>query len=200
MPVLHDWNGDGSGYRPMLPFLDPERFTYVFADLRGYGRSRHPAGAHTLAEVSWDCLRLAGALGWDGFSVVGHSMTGMVTQRLATDAPDRIAAAVALCPLSAAGSPADAAGLAFLARTVAEDDALRGLLRHVGRLPEDWLEEGLRRCRASADPGTRAAYLRMFAGASFAEEVKGLATPFLVVVGDRDPGLDADAMRRAFLA
>lgn len=87
--VLHDWNGDHTTYDPMLPYLDGFTFTYIFADLRGYGKSRYIAGEYTVAEISKDCLGLADALGWGRFHVIGHSMTGMATQRIAADAPAR---------------------------------------------------------------------------------------------------------------
>ena len=35
--VLHDWFCDHSSWDAALPYLTPSRFTYVFADLRGYG-------------------------------------------------------------------------------------------------------------------------------------------------------------------
>jgi pimeloyl-ACP methyl ester carboxylesterase len=40
----------------------------------------------------------------------------------------------------------------------------------------------------------------MLVNADFVDEVRGLETPFLVIVGDRDPGLDREAMERTFLA
>ncbi|WP_044560372.1 alpha/beta fold hydrolase, partial [Azospirillum sp. B4] len=46
--VLHDWLGDASTYAPMRPYLDGKRYTYAFADLRGYGRSVHLRGACTI--------------------------------------------------------------------------------------------------------------------------------------------------------
>ena len=49
-------------------------------------------------------------------------------------------------------------------------------------------------------PQCRPAYLEMLTGTDFVDEVKGLATPFLVLIGDRDPGLDAAAMEKTFLA
>lgn len=199
--VLHDWNGDHGNYDPVLPYLDGAAFTYAFADLRGYGRSRHLAGTCTLAEIAADCLRLADRLGWERFHILGHSMTGMATQRLALDAPARIKSAVAVCPMSAAGSPAPAEALAFFAATAHDDEAFRRLIRFVsGELSQGWAEAKLRQSRAAVAPACRAGYLAMFSKTRFAEDVRGLATPFLVIVGDHDPGIDAAAMRETFLA
>ena len=60
----------------------------VAPDLRGHGASDDPAGpeAYTLASFASDVLALADALGWDRFTLLGHSMGGMVAQVAALDA------------------------------------------------------------------------------------------------------------------
>ena len=74
--VLHDWNGDHTNYDLLLDYLDRATFTYAFADLRGYGKSKHLVGEYTVQEISRDCLRLADTLGWQrrdqGFFRVGQ--------------------------------------------------------------------------------------------------------------------------------
>lgn len=199
--VLHDWLGDHANYDVLLPWLDGQAFTHVFADLRGYGLSIALPGECTVKEIAADCLALADRLGWRRFHVLGHSMTGMVTQRLAADAPSRIASAIAVCPVSAAGNKLSPEALAFFASTADDDDALRRLLKFVGGgLPDEWVEEKVRHHREAVAPACRRHYLDMLVTADFADEVRGLETPFLVVVGDKDPGLDAEAMERTFLA
>ncbi|HEY4943329.1 MAG TPA: alpha/beta hydrolase [Rhizomicrobium sp.] len=199
--VIHDWNGDHSNYDPVLAYLDGDAFTYAFVDLRGYGKSRDITGDYTVGEISRDCLGLADRLGWQRFHVVGHSMTGMATQRIAADAPARVKSAIAVCPMSAAGSPAPEEALKFFASTTTSDDAFRRLITFVsGGLSGQWAEAKLRQNRATVNPACRAGYLAMFSRTNFVDEVRGLATPFLVVVGDHDPGIDAAAMQQTFLA
>jgi pimeloyl-ACP methyl ester carboxylesterase len=67
----------------MTPYLTPDQFTYVFADLRGYGASRRIAGDYSLEEAAGDVIALADRFGWKAFSLVGYSMTGLVVQRIA---------------------------------------------------------------------------------------------------------------------
>ena len=54
----------------------------VAPDLRGHGTSDHPTGpeAYTLGAMAGDVVALADALGWDRFTLLGHSMGGMVAQ------------------------------------------------------------------------------------------------------------------------
>ncbi len=200
--VMHDWNGDRRNYDPALPYLDGTTFTYAFVDLRGYGGSKHIAGEHSVAEIAADCLAVADALGWDQFHVVGHSMTGMATQRLALDAPGRILSAVAVCPVSAAGMAMDEQTRAFFQSTTTDQEAFRALITMVsGPLSGGWADAKLRWNRQVASPEVRVEYLAMFAETNFAESVQGLETPFLVMVGEHDAeGLDAAAMEKTYLA
>ncbi len=199
--VLHDWLGDRTNYDPILPYLDGAAFTYAFVDLRGYGLSRAIAGAYTLAEIAADTLALADTLGWGRFHIVGHSMTGMAVERIAADAPSRVKSAVAVCPISAAGSPANREALAFFARATTDDEALRKLFAYVGPgLGAGWIEAKVEQNRTRVAPACRVPYLTMLAETNFVADVVGLATPFLVLIAEKDPGLDEALMRRTFLA
>lgn len=199
--VLHDWNGDHTTYDPILPYLDGSTFTYAFVDLRGYGTSRDIAGDYTVNEISEDCFKVADALGWRRFHVIGHSMTGMVTQRMAVDAPSRIRSAIAVCPISAAGSQATPENMRFLSGAIENDDTFRRLIKFMtGNLSDQWAHAKLRQNRATVQRASAHGYLQMFATANFADEVKGLETPYLVVIAERDPGLNEAAMQKTFLA
>ncbi|MDR5664581.1 alpha/beta hydrolase [Burkholderia cenocepacia] len=199
--VMHDWLGDHSSYDAVMPWLDGHSFSYVFVDLRGYGQSINLDGEFTVEEIATDCLMLADRLGWTHFHIVGHSMTGMVTQRIAADAPSRVISAIAVCPVSAAGNRLSPDALAFFASTMQDDDALRRLFRFVtGGLSDSWAERKARQSRDTVSPDCRARYLEMLVTADFVDDVRGLETPYLVIVGDKDPGLDAEAMAPTFLA
>ena len=200
--VMHDWNGDHTTYDPALPYLDGSAFTYAFVDLRGYGKSRDMTGEYTVTEIARDCLEVADALGWQRFHVIGHSMTGMATQRIALDAPSRVKSAIAVCAVSAAGLPMDDDGWGFFSSTTEDDDAFRQLIKVVtGDLCDQWAEAKLRHNRAATAPACRMGYLTMFSKTNFADEVRGLETPYLVVIGENDTeGLDEAGMKDTFLA
>lgn len=199
--VMHDWNGDHTTYDPILPYLDTNTFTYVFVDLRGYGKSRGIAGEYTVNEISEDCLKVADALGWERFHVMGHSMTGMATQRIAADAPARIKSAIAVCAISAAGSQSNEETLRFLNNTIENDDAFRRLIKFVsGNLSDQWANAKLRQNCETVDRECRPGYLHMMAKTNFVDEVRGLETPYLIVVAENDPGLDEAAMKKTFFA
>lgn len=205
--VFNDWLADCSSWKPMHPYLNRDRFTYVFADLRGYGRSRSISGKYDVNEAAQDAFCLADRLGWDRFSVVGFSMTGMVIERMVLDAPARITSEIAVGPVSAAGvSMSDADKTMFL-NTLTDDDAVRELAARISgrRLSKGWLDHKLMLERTTRSREAPPNYLEMWTNSaySFADEVRD-ARPevsLLVVVGDwDDEAFREQRMRETFLA
>jgi pimeloyl-ACP methyl ester carboxylesterase len=106
--VLHDWLGSSATWDPILPYLDADRFTFVFADVRGYGASIDMAGAYSTDEIAADIFSLADSLGFDEFHLIGHSMTGMAGFNAISDVQgDRIESYIAVTPTPPTGFPAD---------------------------------------------------------------------------------------------
>ena len=88
--VLHGWLGDWTVFAPMLPAIDLDRFCFAFMDYRGFGRSIDMEGEYSLVEIARDALSLADHLGWQQFSLLGHSMGGAAALRVAVDARSRV--------------------------------------------------------------------------------------------------------------
>ena len=107
--VLHEWLGDHVNWEQVLPDLDPARHTFVFMDLRGYGWSRCMSGSYTLDEAVADVLRTADELAVSRFHLIGHSMSGLVAQKIATQAPSRIQSVTLFSPVPPTGFLADEA-------------------------------------------------------------------------------------------
>ncbi|MFT5133329.1 MAG: 3-oxoadipate enol-lactonase [Gammaproteobacteria bacterium] len=199
--IMHDWQGDHRNYDGIIPYLDTDTFTYAFMDLRGYGWSRDIAGEHTAAEASADAIGLAEQLGFDSFHVVGHSMTGMVVQRIAIDAGPRIKSVVAANPVPACGIKMPADNLAFFESSIRDDAAFKTLLMGIvsPALSATWQNYKLHICRDSADFATRSDYLRMFTSTDFSAEAQGIETPILVLGGEYDhESLSESALTETF--
>src|SRR3712207_4028066 len=100
--ALHGWFGSaGLGWGALPGLIDRNRFTWAFLDFRGYGERRDVTGEHTIAEAAADAVALADELGWDRFSVVGHSMGGIVAQRVLADTGDRVERLAGISPVPA---------------------------------------------------------------------------------------------------
>lgn len=190
--ILHDWLCDTSTWDGARVYLDGARFTWTFADLRGYGRSRGRAGAFTVEEAAADVIDLADALGWRRFAIVGHSMSSLIALHLAQQRPDRIDRAVVLTPPPPAGFAADDATLEALRAVAYGDDAKRlGRLQAMwsDRLSASWLAFKLARWRSSADPAAVAGYAAMFARQGLPDATAPISAPVLAVTGEQDAAI-----------
>jgi len=83
--ALHGWLDNAASFVPLAPHL--ASLQLVAIDLPGHGHSAHlPAGAsYTTAAAICHVLDVADALGWDRFSLLGHSMgAGIATSCLSS--------------------------------------------------------------------------------------------------------------------
>ena len=176
----------------------------VAPDQRGHGDSAKPEseGDYTLDRYAADALALAGALGWERFTLLGHSMGGMIAQSVALTAPDRVDALVLMDtgpgPLRGVDrTQADVAveiarseGMGRLAELMAERRGTSPLdtpasLRLLRERP-GWGELGDRKV-AACSPAMYAAMMRViFEQDDRSAALAGLAVPTLVVVGEQD--------------
>lgn len=203
--LLHHWMGDATSYDLLIPYLDSSVYTYVCADLRGYGMSRHLLGSYTVEEVAADAFHLADSLGWTDFHVIGHSMSGMVVQRMVVDdwvsGTKRLKSAIAITPVSADGYPADEATKQFLWELIHQRElSEQGLLMLTGqRLSSVWARSRATRHFQTSTKEAVKGYYRMWLETDFSEEVRRakVGTPVLVIGGRQDlPGFQEDHLRK----
>lgn len=187
--VMHDWFSDCSSYDAMLPFLDTKAFTYAFVDLRGYGKSKEITGRYDVSEASEDVRALVNALKWDRYHVVGHSMSGMIAQRIAIDAPTHVKSVVAITPVPACGSQAPTEAMAFMEDAARQNDqgGAQCIAFMTGnRYTPAFADFKVKTWRKCALPEARVGYMRMFCATDFASEAKGLVTRMLVICTEFD--------------
>ena len=94
--ALHGWLDNAASFIPLaahFPHLD-----LVMLDLPGHGRSAHlgPGAEYTLAVALNAALDVADTLGWDRFSLLGHSMGAGIASILTASVPERIERLVAI--------------------------------------------------------------------------------------------------------
>ena len=200
--VLHNWMGDSTSYDPMLPYLDTDAYTYVFVDLRGYGRSKEIQGAYSVEEASTDAMKLIDSLSWNKFHLVGHSMSGMIVQKIAVDNPSRVKSVVAITPVPACGSPGPKEMMDFLKSVALNDD--EAAIQCVNTLTSNrytraFAKKMVADLRQWSTSAARLGYLNMFSYTDFSESAKGLSTPILVLHGEYDFEGSEAFMRNTFL-
>ena len=90
--LLHGFTGAKEDFTEWLDPLAERGWHAVAPDHRGHGRSDKPVSedAYSFSMVADDSMALADALGWGRFTLLGHSMGGMVAQLMATTSPQRL--------------------------------------------------------------------------------------------------------------
>jgi pimeloyl-ACP methyl ester carboxylesterase len=200
--ALHGWFGSAESWGPLVDVLDQERFTYVFMDCRGYGGARHMKGDYTMQEVARDALATADSLGWERFSLVGHSMGGAAIQHVLALAPSRVQALVGITPVPASGVPFDEQTWSFFSSAAQSAPSRRGILDFStgSRLSGWWLDRMVARSLALSDATAFGAYLPSWARSDISVQVKGSMVPVKVIIGEHDPSLNEAFMRDTWLA
>lgn len=194
---LHGWGATGDYFAETVAALDPAEFRAVTLDLRGHGDSGGAGGDPTLDLLAADVVAVADVAGISEFVAVGHSMGGKLAQYLALVRPERVAGLVLFASAPAAALPTPPFVRAWVELAGDGDAMVREVVvPHVERpLPG----RVLRRLARSWESIDRATLVRTLAlvEASFAERLKGLDVPALVVGGahDRLHSRDADAVR-----
>ncbi len=105
MLALHGWLDNAASFLPLaaqLPQLD-----LVLLDLPGHGHSDHlpPGAPYTAVEAIARVLEAADALGWERFTLLGHSMGAGIASLVAAAAPERVEALVAIEALGGLSAP-----------------------------------------------------------------------------------------------
>jgi len=201
--VLHEWLGDHVNWEPTLPYFDLARTTLVFMDLRGYGWSRAASGSYTLEESAADVLRTADQLQLGRFHLVGHSMSGLVAQKIALEAGERIQSVTLFSPVPPTGFHADDAAMRALNAVIDDDEAAsRAITARTGnRYGAGWLHRKLRIAREAATPEAMRGHLKMFTSSAITGDTHRLTAPMLVVNGAQDIAFySGAASRNAFAA
>jgi len=199
--ALHGWFGSARGWGALPDYLDRSGYTYAFMDLRGYGDRRDVAGNFTMQEAAADALALADELGWDRFSLVGHSMSGQAIQHALLQAPGRVRRLVALNPVPATGVPMDPDGWALFSGAAASRDNRFAIINFTtgGRLPPAFVDHIVQHSLDHSEVGAFGAYLESWAKDDFSEQVTGNQAAVKVIVGEHDPALSAPVMEQTWL-
>lgn len=99
--ALHGWLDNAASFVPLAAHL--HGIELVAPDLPGHGRSAHlaPGADYSFAAAVNTVLDIADALGWERFSLLGHSMGAGISSLVAASCPERVRRLVAIEALGA---------------------------------------------------------------------------------------------------
>lgn len=88
--ALHGWLDNANSFARLAPKLRGLRILAL--DMAGHGHSDHrpPGAGYSLPDYAHDVLQVAQQMGWEKFSLLGHSLGAIVSVILAGALPDRI--------------------------------------------------------------------------------------------------------------
>jgi len=186
--VMHDFYGCRQTWDFVRHFFDTKNFTFAFAELRGYGESRNIPGEYTPQEAAADVLVLADNLGWEQFHIIGHSMSGMLAQRVVLDGDKRVKSAILNTPVAASGLGISRQAAAIIGESVESNAALaQSLAMLTGqRLGQEWIDFKIRQTRSTRNKDAQTGYLKGVATHGFLDKIQGNITPMLVIIGEFD--------------
>jgi len=87
--LLHGFGDTGDMWAPVASDL-ANNHTVIVPDLRGMGRSSHPAGGYDKRTEAADIRAVVVALGYDRAAVVGHDIGNMVAYAYTARYPDKV--------------------------------------------------------------------------------------------------------------
>jgi pimeloyl-ACP methyl ester carboxylesterase len=197
--LLHGYTGGKDDWEPVLSRLADDR-RVVALDLPGHGDSPgpdDPDGYGLDATAGW-VLRVVDGLGLGELHLLGHSMGGLVAQRVAFSASQRLRSLV-LMATGLGGLREEVAQVLALVAGVARDQGLPAAFELNQRLMEvvDF-DPQTRRLRDARREELRARYLRLAPAAVLGGArnlisalpleafLRGIDIPVLVIHGDKD--------------
>ena len=199
--AVHGWFGSARGWGSLPEFLDGSAYTYVFMDLRGYGDRKDVDGQFTIDEATADALAVADDLGWDRFSLVGHSMGAKIGHRVLLEAPDRVRRLVGLNSVPAGEVPMDSDGWALFSGAPANPANRAAIIDFTtgNKLTKTFINGRVQHSLDNSTVQAFAAYLHAWARTDFSAQAKvDTVTPVKLIVGVNDPAMSANVMEQTW--
>lgn len=88
--ALHGWLENANSFARLAPKLEGLRILAL--DMAGHGHSDHrpPGSAYGLPDYAHDVLQVAEQMGWERFSLLGHSLGAIISVIVAAAVPQRV--------------------------------------------------------------------------------------------------------------
>jgi 3-oxoadipate enol-lactonase len=180
-------------WEPQLPAM-ADRYRVLRYDTRGHGGSEVPPGPYTLEMLADDVLGLLEALGVERTHFVGLSMGGMIGQAVALKRP-AVLASLVLADTASRMPPeagplwdariamAESQGMAALAEGTIERWFTRPFIE---RAPE--VVDRVRMLIRTTPPQGFAGCSQAIRALDYADRLRAIRTPTLIIVGQEDLG------------
>jgi len=184
---LHELMGNYKNYEPIFPYLDTEKFTFVFVDLRGYGLSKDISGEYSCEEASNDVKNLITHLGFDELIIVAHSMSTMIAQKIAL-IDTRVSKLILITPIPASGVKLPEIAENALLKDMAKNESkVEEIVYSASKRHNDtWAKYRIKMGYESSTVEARVGYMKMYMHTDFSDETDAIKIPIKIIVGKHD--------------
>ena len=189
---VHGWLRSSRIYEPLLPFMNPQAERWIFVDLPGYGENRQIPGHFTVDGAVTELVRFADEIRLDRARWVGHSMGGLVIQRLACRVPERVASLVGIAPVPMSGLALnERAREVYREACTSEEARFRVFRRLAGpTISPETIRTWVAHSRTETQDEALWTYLESWSFERQEPFASGLsAIPFVLVAGATDPAI-----------
>lgn len=185
--VLHELMGDCRNYESMFPFIDEEKFTFLFTDLRGYGLSKEIKGDYSCIEAANDVKNLIEYLNLKEVTILAHSMSTMIAQKIAL-IEKKVKKLILITPILASGIKMKENAKNKLLNDMQENKSkIEEIVENASiRYNQKWKDYRINLAYSSSTLEARVGYMNMYLNTDFSNELKNLNIPVRIIVGKHD--------------
>ncbi len=203
---IHGFQASGRIWHAVQQALPADRYTSIAINNRGAGASDAPPdeAAFGVPQFAADAHELARQLGWDDYTLVGHSLGGATVAQMAVDDPTPIKGLVLLDPADPDGRelPPEQVEAFIDARMAARREQQAGGgggdgIDAADTDSEPWRAQLLADIAAAPERRLRGSLRSMFA-LRLGARVRELPMPVLLVGGDADALIPLGAMLKTW--
>jgi len=184
---LHELMGNYKNYEPTFPYLNTQKFTFIYVDLRGYGLSKDIEGEYSCIEAANDVKNLITSLDLDEVVIVAHSMSTMIAQKIAL-LDTRVSQLILITPIPASGIKLPLLAKNKLINEMSENkNKIEEIVYSSSkRYNKIWVNSRIKMAYEASSLKARVGYMKMYLETDFSNEVENINIPIKIIVGKYD--------------
>ena len=182
----------------------PKDFGAIALDVRGSGDSDKPETGHTIEQMSEDVYQFTQALDLKDFTMVGHSMGGVITMKFALEHPELLKSIVMVNPAPADGleMPAEEMQQSMSIFKSGDREVIAELWRTLGfasdaQMEQAIVDEMVEDVLKASEPFLDQAMADM-GSLRIGDRLSEIDLPALMIHGDRDNGVPLTESIKSF--
>ena len=198
--LMHGWGGSAAFWDEMLKHADLTGLRAITTSFRGHGDSEKVTAGYTLDRFAKDIFAVADYTEADEFVLVGFSMSGKYAQYIALAHPDRVRGLILIAPIGAGEFPLPVETARTFCEAVGSRERVLEAFAPTIKVPikakvmETYLRDFIRIPGVALEET-----MNMFCTTSFADRVKAIGVPTLVIGGAGDPFVPPDYLRKELI-